>query len=169
VTAANFMERLHRLERLHLENPVYFITFCTQERMTILANEQIHSACMGFFAEALRREIFVGRYILMPDHIHLFVKLPPPAENLSDWVKSLKNYLSKELRKKGVPSPHWQKGFFDHVLRSSESCSKKWLYVVANCVRAGLVKDWTDWPFQGEIHALRFDEGMRRSQTAATG
>jgi len=163
------MERLHRLERLHLENPVYFITFCTQERMTVLANEQIHSACMGFFAEALKREFFVGRYILMPDHIHLFVKLPPPAENLSDWVKSLKNYLSKELRKKGVPSPHWQKGFFDHVLRSSESCSKKWLYVVANCVRAGLVKDWTDWPFQGEIHALRFDEGMRRSQTAATG
>jgi REP element-mobilizing transposase RayT len=137
--------------------------------MTVLANEQIHSACMGFFAEALKREFFVGRYILMPDHIHLFVKLPPPAENLSDWVKSLKNYLSKELRKKGVPSPHWQKGFFDHVLRSSESCSKKWLYVVANCVRAGLVKDWTDWPFQGEIHALRFDEGMRRSQTAATG
>ena len=169
MTAANFMERLHRLERLHLENPVYFITFCTQERMTVLANEQIHSACMGFFAEALKREFFVGRYILMPDHIHLFVKLPPPAENLSDWVKSLKNYLSKELRKKGVPSPHWQKGFFDHVLRSSESCSKKWLYVVANCVRAGLVKDWTDWPFQGEIHALRFDEGMRRSQTAATG
>jgi REP element-mobilizing transposase RayT len=113
------MERPHRLERLHIENPVYFITFCTQERMTVLANEQIHSACMGFFAEALKREIFVGRYILMPDHIHLFVKLPPPAENLSDWVKSLKNYLSKELRKKGVPSPHWQKGFFDHVLRSS--------------------------------------------------
>jgi hypothetical protein len=23
VTAANFMERLHRLERLHVENPVY--------------------------------------------------------------------------------------------------------------------------------------------------
>ena len=163
------MERLHRLERLHIENPVYFITFCTQERMTVLANGQIHSACMGFFAEALKREIFVGRYILMPDHIHLFVKLPPPAENLSDWVKSLKNFLSKELRKNGVPSPHWQKGFFDHVLRSSESYSKKWLYVVENCVRAGLVKDWTDWPYQGEIHALRFDEEMRRSQTAATG
>jgi REP element-mobilizing transposase RayT len=124
---------------------------------------------MEFFTEALKRDIFVGRYILMPDHIHLFVKLPPPAENLSDWVKSLKNFLPKELRKNGVSSPHWQKGFFDHVLRSSESYSKKWLYVVENCVRAGLVKDWTDWPYQGEIHALRFDEEMRRSQTAATG
>ena len=107
------MERLHRLERLHVENPVYFITFCTHERMVILANQQIHSVCMEFFAEALKRDIFVGRYILMPDHIHLFVKLPPPAENLSAWVKSLKNCLSKEFRKRGVSSPHWQKGFFD--------------------------------------------------------
>ena len=169
MTAANFMERLHRLEQLHVEYPVYFITFCTYKRMGTLANPQIHSACMEFFAEALKWNIFVGRYILMPDHVHLFVKLPPPAENLSDWVKSFKNFLSKELRKNGTPSPHWQKGFFDHVLRSSESYSRKWLYVVENCVRAGLVKDWTAWPYQGEIHALRFDEEMRRSQTAATG
>jgi REP element-mobilizing transposase RayT len=157
VTAANFMERLHRLERLHVENPVCFLTFCTHKRMATLANPQIYSVCMEFFAEALKRNIFVGRYILMPDHVHLFVKLPPPAENLSDWVKSLKNFLSKELRKNGAPSPHWQRGFFDHVLRSSESYSEKWLYVVENCVRVGLVKDWTDWPSQGEIHALRFD------------
>ena len=151
------MERLHRLERLHVENPVYFITFCTHQRMAILANQHIHSVCTEFFAEALKRKIFVGRYILMPDHIHLFVKLPPPAKNLSDWVKSLKNFLSKEFRNNGVSSPHWQKGFFDHVLRSGESYSEKWLYVVENSVRSGLVKDWTDWPFQGEIHALRFD------------
>ncbi|HLX96441.1 MAG TPA: transposase [Verrucomicrobiae bacterium] len=162
------MERLHRLERLHVENPVYFITFCTHKRMAILTNQQIHFVCLNFFAEASKRNIFVGRYILMPDHIHLFVKPPPPAENLSIWVKSLKNCLSKELRRRGVSSPHWQKGFFDHILRSGESYSEKWLYVVENCVRAGLVKDWTDWPFQGEIHALGFDEEMRRSQTAAT-
>jgi REP element-mobilizing transposase RayT len=157
------MERLHRLERLHVENPVYFLTFCTRKRTTILANPQINSVCMEFFAEAMKRDIFVGRYILMPDHVHLFVKLPPPAENLSDWIKSMKNFLSKELRRNGVPSPHWQKGFFDHVLRSSKSYSEKWLYVVENHVRATLVKDWTDWPYQGEIHALRFDEEMRRS------
>ena len=151
------MERLHRLEQLFVENPAYFITFCTYRRTAILADPQIHSAFVKFCAEALQRDVFVGRYILMPDHIHLFVKLPPPAENLSSWIKSLKNFLSKELRTNNVSSPHWQKGFFDHILRSSESYSQKWLYVVENCVRAGLVKDWTEWPYQGEIHALRFN------------
>ncbi len=78
-------------------------------------------------------------------------------------MKSLKNYLSKKLNELGSTAPHWQKGFFDHILRSGESYSHKWLYVVENCVRASLVKCWTDWPYQGEIHPLSFDERMRRS------
>ena len=157
MTAAVIMERLRRLERLYVEHPVYFVTFCTENRRMILATQPIHDAFIEFCREALKRNIFVGRFILMPDHVHFFVKLPPSAENLSSWIKSLKNFLSKKLREQKGRTPHWQRGFFDHVLRSSESCSEKWLYVVENSVRAGLVKSWTDWPYQGEIHALRFD------------
>jgi hypothetical protein len=42
------------------------------------------------------------------------------------------------------------------VLRSSESYSEKWDYVVANPVRAGLVRRAEDWPFQGEIFLLEY-------------
>jgi hypothetical protein len=51
----------------------------------------------------------------------------------------------------GIPSPHWQKDFFDHVLRSDESYSEKWQYMRQNPVRAGLVEKPEDWEFQGEI------------------
>jgi len=152
------MERLHRLEQLYVENPVYFLTFRTDGRKSILADKAIHDAFIDFGHKALTRSIFVGRYILMPDHVHLFVKLPPPSENLSTWVKSLKNYLSKALKSRKVLAPHWQKGFFDHVLRSTESYSDKWLYMVENSIRAGLVKDWSKWPYQGEIQPLRLTE-----------
>jgi len=37
------------------------------------------------------------------------------------------------------PRPHWQDGFFDHLLRSDESYGEKWNYVLQNPVRAGLV------------------------------
>jgi len=156
VTAAILMERLHRLEQLYIDNPVYFLTFCTANRKAILANDSIHEAFITFCREALTRDIFVGRYILMPDHVHLYVKLPPPSEHLSAWVKSLKNFLSKVLRGQNIHAPHWQKGFFDHVLRSDESYSDKWLYMVENSVRGGLAKEWIDWPYQGEIYPLRF-------------
>ena len=150
------MERLNRMEQLYIDNPVYFLTFCTANRKAILANEFVHEAFIEFCREALIRNIFVGRYILMPDHVHLYVKLPAPSEKLSAWVKSLKNSLSKVLRQQNISPPQWQKGFFDHVLRSDESYSDKWLYMVENPVRGGLVKEWVDWPYQGEIYQLRF-------------
>jgi len=72
-------------------------------------------------------------------------------------MKSLKNTLSKTLRIDGIAAlPHWQKGFFDHVLRSEESYEEKWHYVRENPVRAGLVKDREEWPFWGEIFDLRY-------------
>ena len=74
---------------------------------------------------------------------------------LSDWMKSLKNSLSKTLRGMNVPAPHWQKGFFDHVIRSEESYSEKWLYVAENPIRKKLVGRFEDWPYQGEIYPLQ--------------
>jgi putative transposase len=64
--------------------------------------------------------------------------------------------LTKVLDEANVPSPHWQKGFFDHVMRSGESYAQKWEYVRNNPVRAGLVVEADAWLFQGEIYQLRF-------------
>lgn len=69
-------------------------------------------------------------------------------------MKSLKNSLSKTLRGSDVPAPHWQKGFFDHVLRSEESYSEKWLYVAENPVRKQLSASPEAWPYHGEIYPL---------------
>ncbi|PYL99683.1 MAG: hypothetical protein DMF19_11765 [Verrucomicrobia bacterium] len=86
----------------------------------------------------------------MPDHLHAFVGLDDQKIDPPGWIKSLKNTLSKALRFDGIPAPHWQKDFFDHVLRSEESYEEKWHYVRENPVRAGLVKRWQDWPFRSE-------------------
>jgi putative transposase len=146
--------RLTRLERLWVDEPVYFITACVHQRKHVLNNNPVHEAFQGFAQRAAFRGIFVGNYVLMPDHLHLFVTFSPRVTLVSVWVKSLKNSLSKTLREEGIPAPHWQKGFFDHVLRSEESYADKWNYLACNPVRAGLVEHPDDWPFRGEIHAL---------------
>ena len=92
----------------------------------------------------------------MPDHIHLFVSIANGSFTLSGWIKSLKNTVSKTLRGQNVAAPHWQKGFFDHVMRSSDSYSEKWEYVRLNPVRAGLASTPEAWPYQGVIHDLQF-------------
>jgi REP element-mobilizing transposase RayT len=147
--------RLHRLDRLYIRAPIYFVTACTHERQPLLANAEAHAAFLTFARAAYGRGVAVGRYVLMPDHLHLFVRFAPDALALSDWMKSLKNFLSKLCREQGKAAPHWQKGFFDHIIRSEESYSEKWAYVMENPVRKKLVARAEDWPYAGEVHVLR--------------
>ncbi len=86
----------------------------------------------------------------MPDHVHLFVA-GGHEFILSQWIRMLKRVLSKAITTK---PPHWQPGFFDHLIRHSESYSGKWEYVRQNPVRAGLVSKPEDWRYQGEITRL---------------
>ena len=146
--------RPRRLQCLYMQTPIYYLTLVSHDRRSLFANQQVHKAFRTFSEKAMERGVLVGRYVLMPDHIHLFARFGPSSPNLSMWIKSLKNYLSKYLREVEIPAPHWQKDFFDHVLRSDESYSAKWEYVRQNPVRAGLVEKAEDWKFQGEISDL---------------
>jgi REP element-mobilizing transposase RayT len=146
-------ERLRRLERIFAQSPIYFVTACTFDRRGVLTNNAVHRAFLDFAKAGERHGAYLGAYVIMPDHVHFFVMLDRD-ETLSSWMKSLKNSVSKALRYLQVSPPHWQKGFFDHVLRSSESYSQKWEYVRGNPVRAGLARSWEDWPYSGELWRL---------------
>ncbi len=122
--------RLTRLARIHLKHPLYFVTLCAFDRKPILAQPTTHETFIQFCEKGAAHGAFVGRYVLMPDHLHLFVTFSFGDISLSDWVKSLKNTLSKSWRLAGVTAHHWQKGFFDHVMRSADSYTEKWNYVL---------------------------------------
>ena len=95
--------------------------------------------------------VAVGRYVIMPDHMHLFV-CGGDDFRLERWVNGLKRSISVGL---GATKNRrlWQPGFFDHLLRSNESYDQKWEYVRQNPVRARLVNRVEEWPYQGE-HVL---------------
>ena len=140
-----------RLTEIFTSSEHYFVTTCTLNRRAILTTDSIHEQFRTFCQNGSEYGAFVGRYVIMPDHIHLFVCFHESATGISGWMKSLKNTLSKGLRKESHVAPHWQKGFFDHLLRSEESYAQKWQYTRMNPVRAGLVQKPEDWAYQGEI------------------
>ena len=140
-----------RLDRVIPRNPVFFITACAYRRRALLANAPVATAFVEFAERAYSdHNIAVGRYVLMPDHIHLFVCGPDDFE-LGKWMGSLKQCLAKHVIHAPSADPIWQRRFFDHVLRSDESYEQKWNYVRENPVRAGLVTNAEDWPYAGEI------------------
>jgi putative transposase len=141
--------------------PVFFVTFNTHGRQPILACAAVHGSFIDYCRRAGQFRIGVGRYVIMPDHVHLFACFGAGCEvTLSEWIKGLKRHLDRALVASGAErvrvadqkfSSFWQPGFHDHLLRTDESYSEKWDYVFQNPVRAGLVVRAEDWPFAGEI------------------
>jgi putative transposase len=139
--------RPQRLEITFSSEPVYFVTFCTRDRRVIPDLEKTQTALEGYGQRGMKEfGAALGRYVIMPDHIHLFVSGDADFV-LSKWVAGLKRAISKAVGSRGE---FWQPTFFDHILRSDESYSEKWEYVCENPVRAGLVKESNRWPYQGE-------------------
>ncbi len=127
-------------------------------RRQLLANDDVHAAFRAYAERGVtERGVFVGRYVIMPDHVHLFV-CGGADFAVGVWVKGLKRALSEAIAtgrlETAATTPSekiWQPGFFDHLLRNAESYEQKWDYVRQNPVRKGLVRRTEDWPFQGEI------------------
>jgi putative transposase len=121
------------------------------DRTPFLAREEIHAGFIEFAKRAERDfNIAVGRYVIMRDHVHLFVRGAPDFV-LGRWIARLKQSLARAGNLSRGDTQIWQEGFFDHVLRSDESYAQKWNYVRQNPVRAGLVTHVDAWPYQGEI------------------
>jgi putative transposase len=100
---------------------------------------------------------FVGRYVLMPDHVHLFARSSPTAKPLPTWIKTWKSISARRLMAEGkAKSPVWQADYFDHFVRSTEAYESKWEYVRQNPVRKGLCLAPDEWPYRGILHNLRF-------------
>jgi len=137
-----------RLDRVfqNYDPPLYFVTFNTLHRKPLLARREIFDAFMAYAEKNATYGRAVGRFVIMPDHIHLFVRIGKDSR-LNDFVRLLKQTLARALEVDGG----WQPGFFDHLLRNSESYAEKWSYVYENPVRAGLVERAADWPWQGEV------------------
>ena len=148
------VNRPPRLDRVFQEYdpPLWFVTFNTHNRTPLLATPAVHARFRKFANKAAARQIIVGRYVLMPDHAHLFVAGSREFD-LPAWVRILRLSLSSAVT---AGRPHWQEGFFDHLLRHDESYGEKWEFVRQNPVRAGLVVEADAWPYQGEIAALPY-------------
>ena len=131
---------------------ILHVTACTFERLRTLACEETHNLILDAWTQA--PDWTVGRYVIMPDHVHLFA-----AENelqgypLGQWVAKWKAHVSRlwPFRKE---KPIWQRSFWDHQLRDGDSYDVKRLYIRNNPVRHGLVSNSDDWPFQGTLNDL---------------
>jgi putative transposase len=128
---------------------IVFLTVCTKDRRPWLASPAVHAALRSAWGRADRW--LVGRYIVMPDHVHLFCAPASMDVSLPRWIAFWKSMVTRACGKDGGG---WQRDAWDTRLRRQENYGVKWDYVRANPVRAGLTARTEDWPYQGEMNVL---------------
>jgi putative transposase len=128
---------------------IVFATICSRKRRSHLANDSVHHALVESWRVATAW--LVGFYLIMPDHLHLFCAPNGEDHTVEEWVSFWKRRLRGQLR---TSESLLQAHSFHHRLRRDESYSEKWDYVRMNPVRAGLVSDPDEWPYQGVLNEL---------------
>ena len=130
-----------RKGRFSQAHQVYSITTVTENRLKIF--EDLYSARL--FVQVLREHEKLCYaetlcFVVMPDHVHWLMQLGD-KRSLSKVMKSVKSisshYIGRAL---------WQKGFYDYALRHEDDIKGIARYIVANPLRAGLVKNIGDYP-----------------------
>ena len=99
------------LPSLEAATPTLLVTVCTKHRRKILANATAHALLRE--AWETYDDFSVGRYVILPDHIHLFVGDSDVARyGLDRWVGAWKAYVSRRWPS-DVDRPIWQRSFWD--------------------------------------------------------
>ena len=132
--------------------PIVFLTVCTKNRQMWLDSESVHQLLRVTWQNA--DAWLVGRYVIMPDHLHVFVAPGRIELTLGNWVRYWKSQFTKVHQ---TGSHRWQSDYWDTRIRTWQGYDEKWDYVRFNPVRHGLVAEENDWPYQGELNELRWD------------
>ena len=123
---------------------IYHVTSATFHRKKLFTDIYLGKC----FVKALIKEARSAdtlAFVLMPDHFHWLVQLNNNT-NLSSSVARVKSVsarlINQHLDRKGSV---WQSGYYDHAIRKEEDVVHVARYIVANPLRAGLVRSLNDY------------------------
>jgi REP element-mobilizing transposase RayT len=135
--------RSHALRqgRISIPNQLYSITIVTRERIPVFEDFKAARSLI----QVLREHDFNGNsetlcFVVMPDHLHWLMRLGD-GKSLSTTVQSVKSIASK-----CCGWSVWQRGFHDRAIRRDEDILTVARYIIANPIRAGLVKNIREYP-----------------------
>jgi len=138
--------------RVSLAYHAYHVTICTHNRALLFADFTDGRLVVAEMRK-LHEEGIVNSlaWVIMPDHLHWLFQLGEKM-TLSEAMKHFKARSAQALnRHHGQHGVIWQKGYYDHALRCEEDIQAVARYIVANPLRAGLVKKMGEYPLWDAI------------------
>ena len=135
--------------RYYIPGSLVFITCVTHRRLPLFANPQnIELFWSTFEAVKALYPFDMLAYVILPDHFHWLIQLPPDQPNFSLIMHSFKrnftlNYKHEKQIAESVKI--WQARFWDHIIRGEEDLNQHIDYIHWNPVKHSLVDSPTLW------------------------
>ena len=141
-----------RLHEFDYRNPgPYHVILGTHHRRPLLGCPPLAEHLIALLAgESAATDACVYAYCLMPDHVHILIS-PGANDSLIRFVQRFKSRAARISRQLGKEGKLWQRGFYDHILRSEETVEVVARYILGNPVRKGLARSTVEYPFSGSF------------------
>lgn len=148
----NLPQRKHiRLKGYDYSQPgAYFITICTKDRKHLLSTIPVGRGALTppciLLSEAGKtvekyilninsayKGIIVERYVIMPNHIHLLIRIESSGgmkasrPTVQTIVRSFKTMVTRE-----IGYSIWQDSFHEHIIRGEDDYFSIWKYIDEN-------------------------------------
>lgn len=141
----------------HFEKPwaIYAVAFSTIKRRVLSDQEKQIVLDALKHLNGIKYELFAA--CVMPDHVHvLFQPIiketnqsgEPIFYSLTEIMHSIKSFTAHEInRVSGQEGSVWEKESFDRYIRSDRDLQEKFLYIVENPWKSGVVGRQEDYPW----------------------
>jgi putative transposase len=140
---------------------MFFFTVVTYDRRPILTTEKGRSFLRAGIEKIRKSRPFqLFATVLLPDHWHLVMSLPPADSNYSTRMKRIKEEFTENWLDAGLPEAPvtrsqkekgergiWQPRFWEHTVRDAEDLEGCVDYIHWNPRKHQLVTRVRDWPW----------------------
>ena len=133
--------------RCSIPNQIYHITMCTHQQRQLFNCWQTGRVLVQVLKEIEAQQIALSlAWVVMPDHVHWLMQLGE-QQTLAQALQLCKGRSAKAInRHLSRQGTVWQHGVNERAIRKDEDMLQVARYIVANPLRAGLVKKLGDYP-----------------------
>lgn len=145
-------EKRHRLPRSCYQGMVCAtFTCCIKDRKPAFLETETVVAVRDCLKRAIGKHAVKNwLYVFMPDHLHFILEGQAQDSDLWQAIYSFKT-SSGMWFPRHRPDIKWQKDYYDYIHREEGDLDKHIGYLLENPIRAGLVADWSDYPYSGSL------------------
>src|SRR3954468_1745562 len=143
-----------KYRRNFLSGGTYFFAVTLSDRGPTALVDHASEFRDAFRVARRERPFAIDAIVILPDHLHVIMTLPPDDADFSGRWRRIKGYFSTQLIAAGValrrhPNGElslWQRRFWEHTIRDDGDFARHVDYIHFNPIKHGLVSRARDWP-----------------------